>query len=61
MDNILLKLAIVAMILFIIWNIYEMVMAYMFYKKILEKNKKVIDKLIDDAVEEMLGDEDENN
>lgn len=59
MEDILLKLAIVAMVLFILWNIYEIVMTHIFYKKMTEKHKKVIDKLINDAVEEMISDKDE--
>ena len=59
MEDILLKLAIVAMVLFIFWNIYEIVMTHIFYKKMTKEHKEMIDKLINNTVEEMLSDKDE--
>ena len=59
MEDILLKLAIVAIVLFIFWNIYEIVMANIFYKKMTKEHKEMIDKLINNTVEEMLSDKDE--
>lgn len=54
-------IAVVAFLIFIAYNIFEIVMANKFYKKMEKQHKAVIDKLINDTVEEMLGDKDESN
>lgn len=59
MEDILLKLAIVAMVLFIFWNIYEIITAHIVYKKMTKEYKEMINKLINNTVEEMLSDKDE--
>lgn len=59
MESVLLNLAIVATILFVIWNIYEIVMTHLFYKKIEKKHKEIVDKLINNIVDEILSDKDE--
>lgn len=61
METVLEVIAVVAFLIFIGYNIFEIVMTNKFYKKMEKQHKAVIDKLINDTVEEMLGDKDENN
>ena len=58
MNNILTIIAIIAIIafiMFIVWNVFEIVMAHKFYKKIEKEHQDLIDKLIDETVDDLLG------
>lgn len=61
MKTILEVIAIIAFIIFIIYNIFEIILANRFYKKLEKENQDFIDKIIDETVDDLLGDKDDSN
>ena len=53
MNQFLNIIAIIAFILFIIYQVYELVMANKFYKKMKKQHQELIDRIVEETVEDM--------
>lgn len=61
METILKLIAIIAFILFCVYNIFEIVLAHKFYKKMEQEHQDLIDKLMDKTVDDLLGEKNDSN
>lgn len=60
-NEFLATIAFIAFASFIIWNVYEIILTHLFYKKMTKQHKMLIEKIANEYASEILGEKNEDN